>query len=153
MTRDFENFLKHFTEEIENAQIETASIHDKEASSNLDHTVLQLMEFAERVYSEDVTALLTATGVQQKMTEMKARIDLNMEQFNNFQMAADWRHFNVSYYGESYSRAILHLEEAIRTYFKTPKDSPEFYFITAFLAKDDNFIVIQLYHFLESIRH
>ena len=152
MTRDFEDFLKHFTEEIENAQIETASVQDKEASSNLDNTVFQLMEFAERVYSEDVSALLFSTGVQQKMIEMKARIDLNMEQFNNFQMSNDWRNFELTYYGETYSRSILHLEEAIRTYFKTPKEAPEFYFITAFLAKDDNFIVIQLNHFLESIR-
>ena len=146
ISKEFHVFLVQFQEKIQSVRSqETFTDQDLE---RLDQTIEGLLDLAQRVYGEEMQALLRQHRIDTNLQEMKETLEAHLPAIHNFRTDHGKDHLILTYQGTEYRPALLDIPTAIEIYFGVSPALTEYHFVTAYLARTDHYDIIQLYHFL-----
>lgn len=148
MTKDFKVFLQQFSEKIESVRGQK-SFSDTELS-RLDETIQGMLDLAEKAYSEDVQGLLNRFSVESTLGEMRHALEGHLCNIGNIQIDHGNDLIKITYNGMAHELQLIDIPTAMKIFFQVNASVQECYFVSAYLARNENYDIIQIYNFLRS---
>ena len=151
MSKEFKKLLEQFSEKIEVAQ--TRPVFTMDELKDLDGILDQWLKTAETEYPQETNQLLADFGILESLEEMRNVVDSHLGFISKYALLHDEQMLRVNYHGRQTEFPLVDLKKGVELYFPKAHGRTEFYFITAYLAKNDRYDLLQIYHFLRSKEH